>query len=381
MMLLAGAGLLVRSFHQLRRVDPGFRSEGALTFRLSLPESAYEQEARRTAFFQELLGRLEAVPGVRTAGAVMGIPLGGLSFSLSFKVLGRPELPPAQQPTMQVRVATPGYFKAIGIPVVRGRGLEASDTAASTPVVVLSETAVRRFFPGEDPLGQHIVVGWRRPEGLPPAGGEVVGVVGDVKEEGLDQENPPEVYIPHAQLPVNAMDVVLRTGVEPLSLTRSVTAVVGGLDPQLPVARLQTLDAIVARSVSEPRFYMLLLGAFAAMALGLAALGIFGVMSYAVVQRSREIGIRVALGAHPGDVLRMVLGQALVLAGLGVAVGLLGAVALSRAIAGLLFQLSPTDPGTLAAVGLVLGAVALVASYLPARRATRVDPLLALRSE
>jgi putative ABC transport system permease protein len=381
MMLLAGAGLLVRSFHQLRRVDPGFRPEGALTFRLSLPESAYEQEARRAAFFQELLGRLEAVPGVRTAGAVMGVPLGGLSFNLSFKVLGRPELPPAQQPTMQVRVATPGYFKAIGIPVLRGRGLEASDTAASNPVVVLSESAVRRFFPGEDPLGKRIVVGWRRPEGLPPAGGEVVGVVGDVKEEGLDQENPPEVYIPHAQLPVNAMDVVLRTAVEPLSLTRSVTAAVGALDPQLPVARLQTLDAIVARSVSEPRFYMLLLGAFAAMALGLAALGIFGVMSYAVVQRSREIGIRVALGAHPGDVLRMVLRQALVLAGLGVAVGLLGAVALSRAIASLLFQLSPTDPGTLAAVGLGLTAVALLASYLPARRATRVDPLLALRSE
>jgi predicted permease len=352
-----------------------------LTFRLSLPESAYEQESRRTAFFAELLRRLEAVPGVRTAGAVMGIPLGGLSFTLSFEVEGRPKVPPAQQPSMQVRVATPGYFKAIGIPLLRGRGLEEGDTAESTPVVVLSETAVRRFFPDEDPIGKRIVIGWRRPEGRPPAGGEVVGIVGDVKEEGLDQQNPPEVYIPHAQLPVNAMDVVLRTTIEPLSLTRSVTAAVGGLDPQLPVARLQTLDAIVARSVSEPRFYMLLLGAFAGMAVCLAALGIFGVMSYAVVQRSREIGIRVALGADPRDVLRMVLRHALLLTAIGVGIGLLAALALSRAIASLLFQLSPTDPGTLAGVGLVLTAVALVASYLPARRATRVDPLIALRSE
>jgi putative ABC transport system permease protein len=381
MVLLAGAGLLLRSFDRLRRVDPGFRSDNALTFRLSLPESAYKEESQRTAFFEELLRRLEALPGVRTAGAVMGIPLGGLSFTLSFEVEGRAPVPPAQQPSMQVRVATPGYFKAIGIPLVRGRYLEPGDTAGSRPVVVLSETAVHRFFPGEDPMGKRIVVGWRRPEGQPPAGGEVVGIVGDVKEQGLDQENPPEVYIPHAQLPVNAMDVVLRTALVPLSVTRSVEKTVAGLDPELPVARLQTLDAIVARSVSEPRFYMILLGAFAVMAVLLAALGIFGVMSYAVVQRNREIGIRVALGADPRDVLGMVMRQAFLLTAGGVGLGLLGAIGLSRVIASLLFQLSPTDPATLASVGLALTGVALLASYLPARRATRVDPLVALRSE
>jgi putative ABC transport system permease protein len=202
-----------------------------------------------------------------------------------------------------------------------------------------------------------------------------------VKELGLDQSDPPEVYIPYAQLPTSAMDVVLRTGVAPLSLTRSVSAAVASLDPELPVARLQTLDAIVARSVSEPRFYMLLLGAFAAMAVSLAALGIFGVMSHAVVQRRREIGVRVALGANPRDVLGMVLRQALLLALAGVGLGLLGALAFSRVIASLLFRLSPTDPTTLAAVALALTAVALLASYVPARRATRVDPLSALRSE
>ena len=381
MVLLTGAGLLIRSFNKLLRVDPGFRSDSALTFRLSLPEGVYEDEPLRAAFFAELLRRLEAVPGVRTAGAIMGVPLGGLEFSLSFEVEGRPPLPPAQQPSMQVRVVTPGYFRAIGIPIVRGRGLEPSDAAESRPVVVLSETAVRRFFPDEDPMGKRIVVGWRRPDGKPPAGGEVVGIVGDVKELGLDQENAPEVYIPHAQLPVNAMDVVLHTAVDPLSVTRSVQTVVAGLDPELPVARLQPLEAIVARSVSEPRFYMVLLGAFAAMAVSLAALGIFGVMSYAVVHRSREIGIRVALGAHPRDVLGLVLRHALVLTLAGVGLGALGAAAASRTLATLLFDLSPTDPAILGGTALLLTAVALLASYLPARRATQVDPLVALRSE
>jgi putative ABC transport system permease protein len=311
----------------------------------------------------------------------MGLPLGGTRFNLSFEVAGRPKLPLAQQPSMEVRVTSPGYFEAMGIPVLRGRGFARGDRAGSRPVVVLSQTAVRRFFPGEDPLGKSITVGWRRPDGMPPAGGEVVGIVGDVKEGGLAEENPPEIYLAYAQLPVSSMDVLLRTAVGPMTLAPAAATVVHGLDPELPIARLRTLDDIVARSVSEPRFYVVLLGAFAGTALFLAALGIFGVMSYAVVQRSREIGIRVALGAHPAHLRRMVLGQALLLAVAGVGLGLLGSLALSRAIAGLLFDLSPTDPGTLAGVALLLTAVALLASYLPARRATRVDPLIALRSE
>ncbi len=381
MMLLAGAGLLLRSFDRLRRVDPGFRTENALSFRLSLPETAYPEEPRVAAFYSELQRRLAALPGVRGTGAVMGLPLSGLMFQLTFDVEGRAPVPFAQQPSMQVRVATPGYLEAMGIPLRRGRMLEASDTAGSRPVVVLSESAVRRFFPDEDPIGKRINVGWRRPDDMPKAGGEVVGIVGDVRELGLAKDHPPEIYIPHAQLPTNSMDVVLRSSLDARSLTRSVERVVAELDPELPLARVQTLETIVARSVSEPRFYMVLLGAFAAMAVGLAALGIFGVMSYAVVQRSREIGIRVALGADPRDVRGMVLRDALVLTLSGVSAGLAGALALSRVIASLLFQLSPTDPATLAAVAAGLTAVALLASYLPARRATRVDPLEALRSE
>jgi putative ABC transport system permease protein len=380
MVLLAGAGLLIRSFTQLRRVDPGFQPASALTFRISLPDSAYEKEAQQSGFFDELLRRLAALPGVRSVGAVQGLPLSGGGFNLSFEVKGRPPLPPAKQPSMEVRVASTDYFRTIGIPVLRGRGFERSDTPSSRQVVVISETAVRRFFPGEDPIGQWITIGWGRPDG-PKAGGEVVGVVGDVKELGLAEANPPEIYLPQAQLPIRSMDVVLRTAVAPRSLAPAVASVVRGLDAELPVARLSTLDEIVARSISEPRFYVVLLGAFAGTALFLAALGIFGVMSYAVVQRSREIGIRVALGADPASVLGMVLGRAAILAAAGIALGLAAALGLSRAIAGLLFSLSPTDPATLAGVGGLLLAVALLASYLPARRATRVDPLVALRSE
>jgi putative ABC transport system permease protein len=381
MVLLAGAGLLVRSFVRLRAVDPGFRRDGVLTFRITLPETAYAEDARRTWFHDELEARLRALPGVLSVGGVTGLPLSGVHFNISFEVEGRPPLTPAQQPTMETRVATPGYFATLGIPVVRGRSFQASDDATAPQVVLLSEAAVRRFFPGEEPLGKVLKIGLGRGEGKRKAGGEVVGIVGDVRDLGLAEELPAEVYLPYGQFQTGTLDMAVRTALSPRSLARSVEAVVGGLDPQLPVARLATLDEVVARSISEPRFYVVLLGAFAGTALLLAALGIFGVMSYAVVQRSREIGIRIALGAHPREVLRMVLGQALILAAAGVAIGLAGALAVSRAISGLLFDLSPTDPATLAAMAVALTLVAAVASYLPARRAMRVDPVIALRSE
>jgi putative ABC transport system permease protein len=381
MMLLAGAGLLLRSFSQLRNVDPGFRTDNALTFRVSLPDGAYQDEAPRAAFFDALLERVSALPGVHQAGAIMGVPLGGLRYSFSFEIQGRPPLPPAQQPSMQVRVVSPDYFDTMGIPLLRGRVFERRDVEGAPPALVISESAARRYFPGEEPLGQFIKLGWGRGEGKPKAGGEVVGIVGDVKDVGLDQEAPPECYLAHAQMPVSTMDLVLRTNVAPRSLVPSVEKEVRALDPELPVARVATLEDVVARSISEPRFYMVLLGAFALMAVFLAALGIFGVMSYAVVQRSREIGIRVALGARPADVLRMVLVHAAGLVAGGVVAGLLGSLALSRTIRSLLFELSPTDPATLGGMSALLAAVALLASYLPARRATRVDPVIALRSE
>ncbi len=381
MMLLAGAGLLLRSFAQLQQVKPGFEVENALTFRIALPAQAYKDESLRVAFFDRLLERLNGLPGATAAAAIVGLPLNGTQINISFEVANRPPLPPAQQPSMEMRPATPGYLKAMGIPVIRGRGIEVGDTARSTPVVVLTESAVRRYFPGEDPIGQRITLGWRRPDGMPKAGGEVVGVVADVKSFGLAKDVVPEIYVPYAQLPVSSMDVLLRTSVPPLSLGTAVESAVRELDPELPVARLRTLEDVVARSISQPRFYMLLLGLFASMAVLLAALGIFGVMSYAVTQRSREIGIRMALGAQPANVMRMVMKNAGTLIVAGIMTGLAGAVALSRFLSGLLFNLSPTDPSTLGAVALTLIAVALLASYLPARQATRVDPLLALRNE
>lgn len=381
MMLLCGAGLLLRSFAQLQQVKPGFDVENALTFRIGLPELAYQEESRRVAFFDRLLERLSALPGARAAAATQGLPLSGTQMTISFEVRNRPPLPPAQQPAMEMRAATPAYFKAMGIPLVRGRGLEEGDIAGAAPVVVLSQSAVNKYFPNENPIGQWITLGWRRPAGQPKAGGEVVGVVGDVKTFGLEKDAVPEIYLPYSQLPLSSMDVLIRTRVPPLSLEPAVEEAVHELDPDIPVARLRSLDDVVSRSISQPRFYMLLLGLFASMALLLAALGIFGVLSYAVTQRSREIGIRMALGAHAGDVMGMVLRNAagLILSGIGL--GLAGAVALSRFLTGLLFNLSSTDPSTLAGVAATLSLVALFASYLPARQATLVDPLLTLRSE
>jgi putative ABC transport system permease protein len=381
MVLLAGAGLLVRSFYGLVRVDPGFRPESALTFRLSLPEQAYPSEERRAVFFDEVLTRLAALPAVRSTAAVTNLPLGGTQFNISFEVAGRPPAPPAQQPSLEVRVATAGYFELMGIPIRRGRRFERRDGPESPQVVVLNESAVEAFFSGEDPLGKRITLGLGREEGKPRPGGEVVGIVGDVRERSLSQKAPPTIYLPYAQLPFSSMNVLLRSAVPPRTLVPAVEAAVHGLDPELPVAGMRTLEEVVGRSVSEPRFYTILLGIFAVVALLLSALGIFGVLSFAVVQRHREIGIRVALGAHPADVLRMVLGRALGLVALGVSVGLFGALALSRTVRSLLFNLSPTDPATFGAVAVLLTLVALLASYLPARRATRVDPLEALRSE
>ncbi len=381
MMLLAGAGLLIKSFSRLQAVDPGFRSEHALSFELSLPNTIYRDPPQIISFYDRMVERMRALPGVTAAGGVMGLPLSGLSFNISFKVAGRPEPPPGQVPDLEVRVATPAYFGTLGIPLTRGRLFTEADHAQGTKVAILSEAAVRRHFPNEDPIGKRIELGWGRGPGTPRAGGEVIGVVGDVREYRLDEAYPAEIYLPMKQWPVGRMTMVMRTAVPPLSLADDVTQAVNEIDPNLPVSEIRTVDDVVAESIAQPRFYMLLLAAFASVALVLAAVGIFGVMSYTVSQRTREIGIRMALGAAEGKVVSMVVRQAMRLALVGLTLGVVAALALSQTMATLLFDLSPTNPLTFATVATILAVVAFLASWLPARRAASVDPMVALRAE
>jgi putative ABC transport system permease protein len=316
---------------------------------------------------------------VSAVGATVALPLSDVRFNLSFEVAGRASLPPAQQPTLEIRVATPGYFRALGVPVLAGRGFTDADGPDAPQVVVLSREATRRHFPGEDPIGKQITLGWRTGPGRPKAGGTVVGVVGDVKDHGLAEAHPAEIYLPYAQRPMLNMSLVLRTRDDPTPLTAGVRAALQDLDPNLPLLGVRTLDDVLSGSLARPRFYAVLLGSFAATALALAALGVFGVLSYAVSQRSREIGVRLALGALPRDVLRMVLSDAARLVTAGLVVGVPAALVVSRSLASLLFGLKPSDPATLAGVVLVLGSAGLLAGALPARRAARLDPLRALR--
>ena len=381
-MLLAGAGLLIRSFVKLASVDPGFHAAQSLTFELSLPDLRYEKQEKQVAFFDQLMPRLQSIPGVRSAAAVQALPLSGSSFFISFEVGGRSPVPPSQQPAMQIRVATPGYFQTIGIPLKRGRLFTDDDRPGSPPVVLITENAARQYFPNEDSIGKTITLGWGHGKGTPRAGGEVVGIVGDVKDAGLDEVEPPQLYLPYRQWPIQGMAIVLQTAVPPASVADAAKRAVYATDPNMPVANVRTLEQIVARSISQPRFYTLLLGLFAGVALLLAAIGIFGVLSYAVVQRTREIGIRMALGAQSRSVLGLVVRQAMLLAAIGVSIGIMLAWWLSQSLVSkMLFSTSPHDVSTYVVVAAVLGAVALLASYIPARRATRVDPIVALRAQ
>jgi putative ABC transport system permease protein len=381
-MLLAGAGLLIRSFSRLASVDPGFQVQSALTFELSLPESRYETEEHQIAFFDQLMPKLQTIPGVQAAGAVISLPLSGSSIVLTFAIAGRPPVPPSQQPAMQVRIATPDYFQTIGIPLKRGRFFSDGDRWGSPQVVLITEAAATQYFPNEDPLGKRITLGWGRGEDQPRAGGEVVGIIGDVKDAGLDEPDPPQIYLPYRQWPVGGMSVLLKTAVPPDSVADAVRRTIYSMDGNLPVGNVRTLEALVARSISQPRFYMTLLTVFAGVALALAAIGIFGVLSYAVAQRTREIGIRMALGAHQRTVVQLIVRDAMIMASAGVAIGTVAAFLLTEwLVAKLLFNTSPYDPVTFTMVAVALAAVSLAAAYVPARRATRVDPIVALRAE
>ena len=380
--LFIGAGLLVKSFHQLTAIQPGFDPHGVLTARVALPLNQYQSVDLQRNFFQQLVERLQALPGVASAGATASIPLRGNVMISSIQIEGQPptDFSSADVPQARVNSVTPGYFAALRIPLIEGRLLDARDGADAPNSVVVNQAFVHRYFPNEDPLGKRFTAGL-----VPRSGGPkswtVVGVIGDTKQRGLASDIMPEVTASALQWPLFTMTLVLRTSVEPESLVSAVRKQVSALDKNLPLFAVQTMDDMLSAEVASQRFNAGALAGFAGLAVLLAAVGIYGVMAYAVSQRTREMGVRIALGASAGNVLRMILGQGLRLAVIGVALGLAASFALTRLMSGLLFGVKATDPETFIFVTSALLAVAVVACGIPARRATRVDPVIALRYE
>jgi len=379
-MLLAGAGLLIRSFDRLMHVDPGFRTENSISFQLSLPDAKYGSWAKETAFMDALMESIHAIGGVQKAGAALGMPLTHFGFEFTFAIAGRPTARPEDEPDAEVRVATPGYFATMGIPIVKGRNFTDADRLGSQKVLLITQTAAEKFFPGEDPIGHHVTFGWGG-EGNQRFEGDIVGVVGDVKQFSLAQGTHPQFYGAFAQRPISQFTVVMHASRDPQMVVADARRRIHDLDPDLAVSQVKTLDQVVAESVAQPRFYMVLLATFALVAVALSAIGIYGVIAYLVGQRSREIGIRLALGASPGSVVQMIVREGAVITLIGTAIGLAGALALTQSMRALLFGVAPTDWVTYLGVTAVLLLVALVASSVPALRAARVDPALAMRAE
>ncbi len=376
LVLLVGAGLLIKSFLRLRSVDPGFNPAGALTAQIPLSQRKYPEDSQRVAFYTQLIEKVAALPGVQAAGAAMVTPLSGNDFVLGFRIEGRPPYPAGSEPDTNYYSVTPGYFKAMGIPLLRGRLFTERDTKDAPRVIIINETMAKRFFPGEDPIGKrlHVTMG-------PVLYREIVGIVGDVKHYSLDQEAKAQTYEPYAQQPFSGMTLVARTSGDPAGLSSAIRGEVLKIDKELPISNVKTLEQYLSTSIAQQRFSVLLLGIFAAVAMALACVGIYGVLSYSVTQRRREIGVRMALGAARRDVLRLVVGHAMLLTLIGVAIGLGAAFALTRVMSTLLFGVSATDPMTFGLIALLLIAVALLAALVPARRATKVDPMVALRCE
>jgi putative ABC transport system permease protein len=376
--LLIGAGLMVKSFWALLHVAPGFRSENILTARLSVPRSRYPDNRRIAVLEGEMLESLRGKPGVQSAGFATYVPLSGLENGWSFVIEGRPPLPVGTYNMAQYRPVSVGYFETIGIPLLRGRAFTPADTAESPWVVVINDSMAREYWPSDNPIGQRIQASGGRPTWR-----TVIGVVGDVLHEGLDGTAKAEMYLPVDQ----AMNIesnptiVVRAEIPGGAAAGELRAAVSAIDPTIAVDRIETMQQMVSGSVAPPRFRTMILAAFSLLALVMASIGIYGVMNYLVILRTREFGIRLSLGATPTDVLRLVLGRAATLIGAGTCLGLLGSVLLVRLITNLLFGTAPLDPLTFAAVPVLLAAVALAASYIPARQATRIDPIMALRRE
>ena len=380
LVLLIGAGLLINSFLRLRNVDPGFRADNLLTMKIVLPEPKYEEFERRQAFYTDLVQRVGSIAGVRSAAVTTNLPLYRQGNSITVRIEGRPEPPPGQEQVVVTRIISPGYFETMTIPLLSGRNLNDQDIATSRNAsAVISETMARRFWPNEDPIGKRFAAGrvtsdedWIN----------VVGVVKDVRQFELTADPRPQMYLSYRQAGFFApRDLVVKTDVEPTSMAAIVRKAVWEIDKDQPVSDIRTMEEILADSIARQRFSMLLLAIFAGVALILAAVGIYGVMSYSVAQRTHEIGIRMALGAQTGAVLKLAVGYGMKLVLIGILVGLIAAFALTRLMSTLLFGVTATDPTTFTLISLLLVGVAALASYIPARRATKVDPMIALRYE
>jgi len=381
MVLLIGAGLLLQTFARLRGIDPGFRAGNLLTMTTALPRTKYAGLPQRAAFYEQVLARVRSLPGVASAGFVSFLPLTQRGGTQGFVIEGRPEPPPGEVVETNFRIVTPDYLRTMGIPLRHGRHLEDRDDAETLPVVVVNEAMARRHWPGENALGKRFRLGGNESESPWLI---IVGVAGDVRQMGLEVPGRAEMYVPYRQVApflFAPRDLAIRTAGDPLSLAAAVRREIWAVDKEQPVSRVRTMEEILEIEVSQRRFQTSLLTVFAALALLLAALGIYGVLAYGVTQRTGEIGVRLALGAGQSQVVRLVVGQGLQLAGLGVLLGLAASFAVTRLLDKLLFGVIPTDLGTFAAVTFGLLAIAALASYLPAQRAARVDPMTALRAQ
>src|SRR5262245_22369262 len=377
--LLVGAGLLIQSLWRLQHVNSGLQPENILTFNVSLPDVRYSSE-KQARFFNDLMARMRSLPGVQSAGAVMPLPLSGDRFGISFEIEGRP-VAKKDQPSADVFIVEPNYFRTMGIPIIKGRDFEDRDEHKSTPVIIVTETFARQFFPGEDPVGKRIKPGLSTWDDEKSTMREIIGVVADIRSRALNTEPKPTYYLPQSQVPFPQLIGVVKSSNDPRLLTNSVGREVRAMDAELPVFSVKTMDEYISSSIAAPRFNTTLLSIFAAVALVLTIIGLYGVMSYSVAQRTNEIGIRMALGAQARDVLRLIVTDGLKMVLVGLVLGISGALALTRLLATLVFGITTRDPTTFLAIAGLLSIVAMLACYIPAWRATRVDPLEALRCE
>ena len=380
--LLAGAGLVIHSFWKLTRTDLGFRQDHLLTFSLPIPVERFTQPEQITAFYRQVLERIEALPGITSTAASTGAPIVGTNWGMPFSVAGQPAANPSSRPSAGFTMVTPEYFRTFGIPIIKGRSFTEQDVAGGLPVAIVNETFAKKYLSNVDPLTQIVVVQQLRLGTLgPPIEWHIVGVYHDVHNEGVRREDFPEINVPLWQSPLPLIRITVHTGGDPASMANSIAAAVRSVDSDLPLDQVRTMDQVVDESLAGERFSTVLFASFAGVALLLAAIGIYGVMSFAVAQRTHEIGLRMALGAGPRQVLRLVLREGMLLALIGLGVGLAGTYFVGRLMETILYRVSALDPTAITGVTAVLLLSALLACYIPARRATQVDPIVALRDE